>query len=684
MGKKGGKFKKKENTVPVKNKSVQFDDEDMTDDEIDAFHKNRDVVPLNIGDDMEGSDEDNEHPVFDFEMLDMIYLTLLFSNDYDDKDEDEDEDEDDEDINDEDNPPKGLEAKIIRTQKYMRDKFGGVEDEQPDDDDEEDEKGVSWIKRSNMHGTDVGNELQESDEEDAAEEEAETKKITSAKAKYLSMEDFGFEDASLDESDREPTFEEILDHGKPTAKASLDKGIKDEDGTIYEIVTKDLNALTKEEQIEIVYSSAPELIGLLSELNDALDQLENKVNPLVDKIKGRESAKKGEMHYLEVKQLLLQSFCQAITFYLLLKSEGQPVRDHPVVSRLVEIKSLLDKVKEIDEKLPFDIEDIVNKDVMNNVTVMNLVEENAVLKSDCFTNGEMLSMAPSGKQEALVEPVKAADTNISRTLNNTEAQHKQQDKQVGSQSTEMLKTRAFLEDKLKQKGLLSSTAPKNGRIREHGQPVNRQLETLDDFVDEDMELDGLANGRNKISQQLTLRPNKRKVISGDDDLPRRDDIGERRRKHELRVLAGAGINSGDDVKDDETANLSSDEDADVNGESDSDQDLELYNQVAQNHAAKRAAKSDKYSRTVEVSSLPADTVIDGKRQITKNIDKNRGLTRSRNKEKKNPRKNYRVKHKKADMRRKGQVREVRKPTGPYGGEASGINAGISHSRKFNN
>ena len=52
----------------------------------------------------------------------------------------------------------------------------------------------------------------------------------------------------------------------------------------------------------------------------------------------------GGMRYLEVKQILLLAYCQAITFYLLLKSEGQPIRDHPVLGRIVEIQGLLDKV----------------------------------------------------------------------------------------------------------------------------------------------------------------------------------------------------------------------------------------------------------------------------------------------------------------------------------------------------
>ncbi|XP_022878927.1 something about silencing protein 10 [Olea europaea var. sylvestris] len=676
MGRRGGKFKRKEDNYPPKRKEIQFnsDDDDMMNDDIDAFHKQRDIVPLDINDDMEESDEDAEIPVLDFE---------------EDKDEDDGDGDGDDDIEDDDAKPTGLAAKIARTQKYLRAKFGGVEDEVLDDAEEEEEKRAVWGRKNDMYGADVDYEPQSSDDEDAADEEKEVLKLQSKRAKALTMEDFGLEDYSQDESDREPTFEEILDKGKPKSKASLDKEINDD--IDYEIVKKDFNALTKEEQMDAVYRSAPELVGLLPELNDALEQLEKKVNPLVHKIREQENAREGGMHYIEVKQLLLQCYCQAITFYLLLKAEGLPVRDHPVVSRLVEIKNLLDKIKELDENLPFDLEDIVNK-IASTETVTKVVGDTAVPESDPLTKGR-LSLVSSEKHatDQSKEAPALIEVNISRSSKISESRHKTQDNQVGEQSIEMLKLRAALEEKLKQKGVFSSIAPKDDRVRKHLSPMNRQLETLDDFDDEAMEIDGVACGKSngetnlsrpsKLSKLLALQRNKPKVISGDDDIPKRDDIGERRRKHELRVLAGAGIRSVDDVEDEPGA-LSSDEDTDVPMERDADSDLEYYKQVERQHAAKVAAKVEKYSSVSKLSSLPEETV-DGKRHITYQMEKNRGLTRARKKLTKNPRKKYKLKHQKAKERRKGQVPENRKPTGPYGGEASGINAGVSRSIRFN-
>jgi hypothetical protein len=87
----------------------------------------------------------------------------------------------------------------------------------------------------------------------------------------------------------------------------------------------------------------------------------------------------------------------------------------------------------------------------------------------------------------------------------------------------------------------------------------------------------------------------------------RDDIGERRRKHELRVLADAGVKTEDDagirteddagiMSEDELA-IESDKNDDMDEDAESSED-DLYEQVKQKRAAKLAAKAEIYTRLV--------------------------------------------------------------------------------------
>ncbi|XP_015174950.1 PREDICTED: something about silencing protein 10 [Polistes dominula] len=71
-----------------------------------------------------------------------------------------------------------------------------------------------------------------------------------------------------------------------------------------------------------------------------------------------------------------------------------------------------------------------------------------------------------------------------------------------------------------------------------------------------------------------------------------------------------------------------------------------------------------------------------KRAITYQIAKNKGLTPHRKKEQRNPRVKHRNKYRKAKIRRKGAVREVRKELTRYSGEMSGINVSAKKSIKL--
>ncbi|CAK9220741.1 unnamed protein product [Sphagnum troendelagicum] len=633
---------------PPKQRSRRRDDdnlgmqpEDFV-DEIDDFHNKREKISLDPTKDLEDLDEleDDEVPVMDLQEGD---------------DDDDDDDMDDEELT-------GLAAKLVRQSKIMKQRAGMENDDEEEEEEEEKEK-TAWGKGKRIYysADNVEYELQSSDEEAPAEEEAEALRLQKEMAASLRPEDYDVSDTeSDDDSEKEETFEDGRGKDKP-GKTTLRGlgGSADEENKMVtvEAVKKDISALSKEEQMELLMSDAPELVALVTELRDGLNELHTKIQPVMDKVKDGLQATKEGMNYLEVKHVLLLSYCQSIIFYLLMKAEARSVRDHPVIARLVELKMLLQKLSPIDKKLQHQLERLL-KDVQTPAAPHSTVQVN---------ESNLSSATLKFDQDAEVI--------------------------VGAESKKMLQERARLDACAQKNANLVVHVPvsKAGhkKVKQLKRPRNGLKDILDDLEDDVGDMEGLvlsksnlisAVGRPRTLSQVIAeagRPSKKpKAVSGDADLPVREDLGERRRNYEIQQAAKASVTNDTDDSDGKAEGNGQDEDKDP-------EEDDFYMQAKQLKEAKQAAKAAKYSRTLisPVEELDAD----GKRQITYQMEKNRGLTPYRKKATKNPRKKYKLKHEKAIIRRKGQVREVRRPTSAsYGGESTGIRTNLSRSVRFKN
>lgn len=221
-----------------------------------------------------------------------------------------------------------------------------------------------------------------------------------------------------------------------------------------------------------------------------------------------------------------------------------------------------------------------------------------------------------------------------------------------------------------------------GRKRSRSSRARRRAPLSSDFGDEDGAEEAanaagrnLASTLNAISQRADST--KKKGGAAAAAAPEEEEDEDARFMQGLAMMDaefGGGSDDAGSLGDD-------DGDGDLDGELDDDLGDDFYSRIKSKSKAKKDFKNAKYTPAPKYPSV--ENEIDGERALGRAIMKNRGLVAHKSKLNRNPRVKKREQYRKALIRRKGAVREVRTDEGhKYGGETTGIKSGVSRSRKL--
>lgn len=583
------------------------------------------------------------------------------------------------------------------------------EEEESDDEEEEQRKTdkVAWgASKSAYYNADLVDMEGSEDEEELKEEEEEATRLQREAAAAIDDDDFGVASSSEDDDNADDggRFQNIMDLDRQQTEVDADE---DEE----------------ELRAAAVRQDALELKALVAELRASLNEVRSRIGPLVQEIKSGDIATSEGVSYLEAKHLLLLHYVASLVFYVLMKAEGRPVQDHPVIARLVEIRSYLEKIRPIDKRLKYQIEKLLSAAEMTRQGAGEVAmpsEARGGALSHKPRPGALVLDADEAETEKADGTYKAPKLNpVSMDLDEGGSDRlaaKERRRQVhqsrraarssfvqefaaelvgapeerkmgvplGMDTAEALRERQKLaarqevEEELMIRVPLSKEERKKLKAQRRAGLSGKAL--LDDFEDDIKDIvDGSTlsgvdarfvkhRSNQRFGADIAAQEARIGVRSGDDDLPERESLSVRRAKTD-GIRAKRAATEAFDM--DNTLVSSS------RGE-----ENEFYKSTMEYIEQKKKKRGERRAPD-QLHPPREDDTISGAREINQAIEKNRGLTPHRRKDLKNPRKKHRIKFAEANVRRKGQVQEVKTgAAGYYAGEATGIKSKVSKSVRF--
>jgi len=118
---------------------------------------------------------------------------------------------------------------------------------------------------------------------------------------------------------------------------------------------------TGDDAEDAAMAEAPELLETLRQMHGRIESLKQVASssllhgPLACEPNKENGSNEDISSYVAMKVQMMLSYVIGLTYYLLLKSEGIPVRNHPVVHRLLWVRTLLEKLRPVDQRLQYQI-----------------------------------------------------------------------------------------------------------------------------------------------------------------------------------------------------------------------------------------------------------------------------------------------------------------------------------------
>ncbi|KAL1792213.1 hypothetical protein ACET3X_009964 [Alternaria dauci] len=628
--------------------------EDVADSE-DEFHMNRDKILLDEGPAAKRMRKYQEEDKFlqpsDEEVLDAG--------------SDDDDVDDDEDAGDE-----------------SADEITGQR--KPADDDEEEDVGGWGASKKDYYDADAIET-----EQDALDEEAEARRIQKKQLQSMTEADFGFDED-----------EWLAEEGDKTA----------EGGAVVTEVLPQLqitDSMSEEEKMKIMRTRYPEFEHISKEylrlqpLHEELAAAANAAERVL-KVQAAKSGKTGKplpTPKAVTKYRACAAYLAAMAMYFAVlgstaTDNGSPViamdpaelHEHPVMDTLLKCQKVWTR-----------IEDLPLGDPM--VETENDEEDSFVDE----TSAEELENDLSVKK-----PIKQKKTRAERAaeLARAEASARRAAKLAKAEqdlaSLDTLTDQAALKKAARkqqqQKKKTPTTEPKLNLLNADDSDFGEETElTAHEAAEKAKKKKSLRFYTSQIAQKANKRDNAGKDQGGDADIPHRERLKDRQARLQAEAEkrgqhkdAGPGVALGDD---DGASVASADDDAPGTRRDDFEDEDGYYDMVAARSNDKKQSKLERAEAYAlakkEGARVVEEEVVgdDGRRMISYQIQKNKGLTPHRKKSVRNPRvkKKEKYKEKQKKLKSMKQVFDkgaAAKGSANYGGELTGIKSGLVRSRKL--